>query len=48
MGGGGLDGGGQTKLTPEGEQFLARYRAFRAVAEADVRRDLTEAFGREG
>ena len=48
MGGGGLDGGGQTKLTPGGEQFLARYRAFRAAPEADVGRDFTEAFGREG
>ena len=41
-------GGGQTRLTPEGEQLLARYRAFRAAAEADVVRDFTEAFGREG
>ena len=44
---GGL-GGGQTKLTPEGEQLLARYRAFRAAVEADVRRDFADAFGREG
>jgi len=44
---GGL-GGGQTRLTPEGEQLLARYRAFRAAAEADIRRDFAEAFGRKG
>lgn len=44
---GGL-GGGQTKLTPEGEQLLARYRAFQAAAEADISRDFAEAFGREG
>ena len=43
---GGL-GGGQTRLTPEGEALLARYRAFRAAAEADVRRDFAEAFERE-
>jgi len=41
-------GGGQTKLTPEGERLLARYRAFRAAAEADMKRDFAEAFGREG
>jgi molybdate transport system regulatory protein len=41
-------GGGQTKLTAEGEQLLARYRAFRAAAEADVSRDFAEVFGREG
>jgi len=40
-------GGGQTKLTPEGERLLARYRAFRAAAEADVARDFGQAFGRE-
>lgn len=37
-------GGGQTRLTPEGEEILARYRAFRSAALADVRRDFTEAF----
>jgi molybdate transport system regulatory protein len=40
-------GGGQTRLTPEGEELLARYRAFLAAAERDVRRDFAEAFGRE-
>ena len=40
-------GGGQTKLTPEGEQLLARYRAFQAAAQAHVSRDFTDAFGRE-
>jgi molybdate transport system regulatory protein len=39
-------GGGQTRLTPEGEELLARYRAFRAAAESDVRRDFAEVFGR--
>ncbi len=37
-------GGGRTSLTPEGEQILARYRAFRAAARADVRRDFARAF----
>ena len=41
-------GGGQTKLTPEGEELLACYRAFRAAAESDVRRDFAKAFRREG
>jgi molybdate transport repressor ModE-like protein len=40
-------GGGQTRLTPEGEQLLARYRVFRAAAEADMKRDFAEAFGKE-
>jgi molybdate transport system regulatory protein len=40
---GGL-GGGQTKLTPQGEELLARYRAFRAAAQAHVSRDFDEAF----
>ena len=40
-------GGGQTRLTPEGEQLLARYRSFRAGMEADMKRDFTEAFGKE-
>ncbi len=40
-------GGGQTRLTREGQQLLARYRAFRAAAEADMKRDFAEAFGKE-
>jgi molybdate transport system regulatory protein len=43
---GGPDGG-RTELTPEGEEILARYRAFRAAAEADVSRGFTQAFGDE-
>jgi molybdate transport system regulatory protein len=39
-------GGGQTRLTPDGEKLLARYRAFRAMAEADVAQDFTQAFGK--
>jgi molybdate transport system regulatory protein len=41
---GGPDGG-STKLTPEGEELLARYRSFRAAAQSDVGRDFTKAFG---
>jgi molybdate transport system regulatory protein len=41
-------GGGQTDLTPEGEQLLARYRAFRAAAQSDVSRDFDEAFAKQG
>ncbi len=44
---GGL-GGGRTKLSPEGEELLARYRAFRAAAKSHVKRDFVEAFGRGG
>lgn len=44
---GGL-GGGRTKLTPEGEEILARYRAFRATAQSHVSRDFAEAFARDG
>ena len=44
---GGSDGG-RTKLTPEGEELLARYRAFRAAAESDVSRDFAQAFGKGG
>ena len=44
---GGLDGG-RTRLTAEGEELLARYRAFRAAAQAHVERDFAEAFVREG
>jgi molybdate transport system regulatory protein len=44
---GGL-GGGRTKLTPEGEKLLARYRAFRAAAQSHVGRDFAEAFTRGG
>jgi molybdate transport system regulatory protein len=40
-------GGGQTRLTREGQELLSRYRAFRAAAEADVKRDFGEAFGKE-
>ena len=39
-------GGGRTRLTPEGEQVLARYRAFRAAVRSDVSRDFAEVFGR--
>jgi molybdate transport repressor ModE-like protein len=35
-------GGGRTKLTPEGERLLAHYHAFRAAAEADVKRNFGE------
>lgn len=44
---GGL-GGGRTKLTPEGEELLARYRAFRAAAEAHVGHDFAERFAKDG
>ncbi len=40
-------GGGRTKLTPECEEILARYRVFRAAARADVSRDFAQAFGEE-
>jgi len=41
-------GGGQTKLTPDGERLLTCYRAFRAAAEADTKRHFTQAFGKQG
>jgi molybdate transport system regulatory protein len=44
---GGPDGG-RTELTPEGEELLARYRAFRAAAQADVSRDFGQAFAKGG
>jgi molybdate transport system regulatory protein len=44
---GGL-GGGCTKLTPEGEDLLARYRAFRAAARSDVSRNFAERFIKGG
>jgi len=44
---GGL-GGGRTKLTPEGEELLARYRAFRATARSDVSQDFAQAFPGSG
>jgi len=44
---GGLDGG-RTKLTPEGEELLASYRAFRTAAQSHVSQDFTEAFGSSG
>jgi molybdate transport system regulatory protein len=44
---GGL-GGGRTKLTPEGEELLARYRAFRAAVRSDVSRDFVERFTKDG
>jgi molybdate transport system regulatory protein len=44
---GGL-GGGSTKLTLEGEELLACYRAFRATAQSHVSQDFTEAFGSSG
>ena len=40
-------GGGRTRLTPDGEKLLARYRQFKAAVEADVAREFGEAFGRE-
>jgi molybdate transport system regulatory protein len=40
-------GGGRTRLTREGEDLLARYRAFRVAAQSDVGRDFTEAFRRK-
>jgi len=42
---GGL-GGGRTQLTPEGEQLLARYRAFQAAVQSDVKRHFDQAFAR--
>ncbi len=39
--------GGRTSLTPIGEEILARYRAFRAAAQADVGRAFTQAFSDE-
>jgi molybdate transport system regulatory protein len=44
---GGL-GGGRSKLTPEGEELLARYRAFRAAAQSHVGRDFARAFAKGG
>ena len=44
---GGLDGG-RSKLTPEGEELLARYRAFRAAVQSHVSQDFTEAFNKRG
>ncbi len=44
---GGL-GGGRTKLTPEGEEFVARYRAFQVAAQSHVSRDFAEAFAGGG
>jgi molybdate transport system regulatory protein len=44
---GGL-GGGRTKLTPEGEEMLARYGAFRAAAQSHVGQDFAETLGRSG
>jgi molybdate transport system regulatory protein len=41
-------GGGQTELTPEGEELLARYRTFRTAAQTDVDRDFDEAFAKQG
>ncbi len=40
-------GGGRTVLTPEGEAILARYRAFRSAAQADVARDFAKAFDKQ-
>ncbi len=42
----GGSGGGQTELTPEGQELLARYRAFRAAAESGVGRAFRDAFDR--
>jgi molybdate transport system regulatory protein len=39
-------GGGRTRLTPEGEQVLARYRAFRAAVHSHVSRDFAKAFAK--
>lgn len=44
---GGL-GGGRTKLTPQGEEFLARYRAFQVAVQSHVSRDFAEAFAGDG
>ena len=44
---GGL-GGGRTRLTPEGEELLARYRAFRGAAQSHVRQDFATAFTKGG
>jgi molybdate transport system regulatory protein len=40
-------GGGQTRLTAEGEQLLARYRSFRSAMDVDMKRDFAEVFGKE-
>src|SRR4030042_1514613 len=39
-------GGGQTRLTPEGEPLLARYRSFQGAMEADMKRHFAGAFGK--
>jgi len=39
--------GGQTRLTADGERYLARYRAFRAAMEAHMKGDFAQAFGKE-
>jgi molybdate transport repressor ModE-like protein len=44
----GGSGGGRTTLTTQGEQLLARYRAFRAAAQSHVGRDFEEAFAGGG
>jgi molybdate transport system regulatory protein len=41
-------GGGRTRLTAEAEELLAHYRAFRAAAQSDLKRDFAEAFDRGG
>jgi molybdate transport system regulatory protein len=37
--------GGQTRLTPDGEELLARYRDFRAAMEDHMKREFARAFG---
>ena len=41
----GGEGGGGTRLTEAGRDFLARYRRFLKAAEAGVERAFREAFG---
>jgi molybdate transport system regulatory protein len=42
----GGQGGGRTALTPEGEEFLACYRAFRAAAQSHVSQEFGQAFAK--
>jgi molybdate transport system regulatory protein len=41
-------GGGGTRLTAEGERLVSLYPRFEAAAEADLRRDFSEVFDKEG
>lgn len=41
-------GGGSSRLTAEGRQFVERYERFRAAVEQDLARDFARAFDDEG